>query len=681
MLNMKRSSQVSPTLPFSKGKKGQHRVEAPPLAVGMAVRIHSLATQAQLNGRLGVCDAWDAGEGRWTIRFDDASDSDNEFMNVKPNNLEARVNIESPASVKTQPPASKLPGLLEVAMSPQQVLLKQLSSPSPSKKSPQQVQEREVTPPPDVSKRGQQPTPLKPNRSRELPTESPGRVKRSLSQDALHAKMSPKGQKQLVTQTPAQDSAVTSTSSVQPTPDQPSSSSRSPVQQHKGSEKEVLVSPSKRQRRIVEQALTPRRAHAARHALTPSRIWHETQDKEVDFAVLPGLFSGLESVLRLLSARNLKTYHSTVRTDVEATAGRDLTESRLAGILALAPGMIDVRWVGMGTNANLEIYHCAADGMERAPTVEEQSKRKELFAAALAAATEAGRIPRRALPARPEASSAPIKEQAVSGIIMPEIVAAKPASKGLTAAQRRENLLKRVQKREAAGESVETKEHQELCRKMQACDNAMIAHSVLQSLFARGEGKHSAASEAEVIKAMTSATSSCQSRRTLNRLDAAEAVQFLASRAESWFYVEAGVHNPDAKYLRRLPEGSAALALAALNTERKELDTQARVVCQVATEREEQIHAQQKLDDEAAERAAQSTVVQQARTPLQEQWLSLHEVELAVDEEACAVQSSTSACDVMEETQSTFVGHRLRKKTAWNPRPHVHDRLTLPAAK
>lgn len=103
----------------------------------------------------------------------------------------------------------------------------------------------------------------------------------------------------------------------------------------------------------------------------------------------------------------------------------------------------------------------------------------------------------------------------------------------------------------------------------------------------RGEGKFSAATEAEVIKAMCSASFGMQSMRTLNKHDAQEAIQLLTKKAAGWFYCESGVHVPDAKYLKRLPGGRASTALEALQTEREEIHSQLRGLCELAKRRQE----------------------------------------------------------------------------------------------
>jgi len=122
---------------------------------------------------------------------------------------------------------------------------------------------------------------------------------------------------------------------------------------------------------------------------------------------------------------------------------------------------------------------------------------------------------------------------------------------------------------------------------------------VLQSLFARGEGRCSAASEAEVLHAMCSKSFGMQSVKTLSKISAQEAIQVLSATAIGWFSTEAGVHVPDAKYFRRLPQGRAVVALAALQTERQALESQLRSLCELAKQRQEQPSSAQLLVDVA----------------------------------------------------------------------------------
>jgi hypothetical protein len=162
------------------------------------------------------------------------------------------------------------------------------------------------------------------------------------------------------------------------------------------------------------------------------------------------------------------------------------------------------------------------------------------------------------------------------------------AAAGGTVAERKSALLERVRLREAAAQSGEVKQETDLRCRIQTCDNTIVAHKILQSLFARGEGSSSAASEAEIMVALCSASFAVQSTHKLDKPVAQAAVDLLAAMGRDWFDVKAGVHNPDAKYFRRLPKGSNALkVLLALKAERESLASQLRELCSAA-ERQQQ---------------------------------------------------------------------------------------------
>lgn len=286
-----------------------------------------------------------------------------------------------------------------------------------------------------------------------------------------------------------------------------------------------------------------------------------------------------------------------MRTEVETLARRDLSDSRLSIILALVGReVLDVRWLGEGQHAKLEFVQRAKDGKERAPTVEEQRQRKEDFKHALALAVKAGAIPRRELPLRPEAKRKGEIQKSEGMPVLPEPKFDKrPCLEGATAAARKVALLERVRAREASGNRAEAKVYNDLRHRISVCDNALTAHSILQSLFARSDGSmlgggrvQAAATEAEMLRAMCSTGFAMQSMLTLDKKSALEAIELLAKKAAGWFSLEAGVHIPDAKYLRRLPQGSAALALAALQEERKDLEEQLRSVCAIAKRRQQE---------------------------------------------------------------------------------------------
>lgn len=309
------------------------------------------------------------------------------------------------------------------------------------------------------------------------------------------------------------------------------------------------------------------------------------EDSLDDYCMLPELFAGLDFVLRLLAARGVAAYHGRVRTDVEAVTHRALSDDRLIRILGLAgPGMLDVRWVGKGKTAKLEIFQRAKDGKERHPTMDEQRQRKEDFKAAFDVAVKASTIAQRDLPPCPSAGDVEYHKPSATGmLVLPEPPAATRTSiEGASAHSRKAALLERVRARESRGNSAEAKEYAELRHRILVCDNALTVHSVLQSLFARAEGKFSAATESEVIKALCSMSFGMQCVKTMDKPVAQEAVQMLVSKADGWFSVENGVHVPDLKCFRRLPKGTASIALAAIHAERQHLEEQLRGLCKLA---------------------------------------------------------------------------------------------------
>lgn len=308
------------------------------------------------------------------------------------------------------------------------------------------------------------------------------------------------------------------------------------------------------------------------------------EDSPDEQAVLPKLFFGLDLVLRLLAKRGAKPWLSVVRADVEAATGRELNDYRLAGLLGLlGPKLLDARWVGEGRYAKLEIFQLAEDGKERDMTEDETRERKMKFEASLAAAIERKAIPRRPLPPQPCSKDIPQLPAGIPALPEPASLATRPETpKGQDAVKRREAMLQRVRARQAAGDSIEAKEYADHRKRIVVCDNAERVHAVLQSLFARGEGKSSAASEAEILKYLSSASHSTQCMHALEKPAAIEALQMLAERSAGWFNVEAGVHNPDAKFFRRLPQGRAADALAAVKAERQDLEAQLRALCELA---------------------------------------------------------------------------------------------------
>jgi hypothetical protein len=301
------------------------------------------------------------------------------------------------------------------------------------------------------------------------------------------------------------------------------------------------------------------------------------------------LFSGLETVLQLRSRRGQKAFHSTVRTDVEALTGRDLDDYRLGCVLGLAgPNVVDVEWVTVGQDMNLELFQRDKNGNKRFPTLEEISQRKEDFKAALTVARESGQFPQAILPKRPApAPTVNIRQMPVLPVPQEQPIGASPTfDKSST---RQEALLERVRARQR--KLVELREREEeyerIHRGIGVCDDAEIAHKVIQSLFARGEGRNSAATEEEILQALTSASFGMQCRKVLDPRAAQEALTLVIENSLQWFTVQAGVHNPKAKYFRRSPQGRAADALAAIQAERGNREMQLRELCEKAKRQEQ----------------------------------------------------------------------------------------------
>jgi len=244
---------------------------------------------------------------------------------------------------------------------------------------------------------------------------------------------------------------------------------------------------------------------------------------DVDADLLLTLFSALDSVLQLLARRGRQAFHSVVRTDVESFTGRELSDDRLRRVLSIAgPNLIDIKWITSGRSATLEIFQRDEHGNKRFPTVEEMSHRKEEFKVALNAAWITGRLPSVVSLEKPAAAPA-VQVTPMLALPTPQVKIATihmlNNTKGADASTRKESLLERVKARErqAVELRVKQKEFDAIRRNIGVCDDAEIAHKVLQSLFARGEGKNSGASEEEVLQTLSSASFGMQCAKTLDR--------------------------------------------------------------------------------------------------------------------------------------------------------------------
>jgi len=140
--------------------------------------------------------------------------------------------------------------------------------------------------------------------------------------------------------------------------------------------------------------------------------------------------------------------------------------------------------------------------------------------------------------------------------------------------QRLEALRNRVLQKQDSEEqrSAHRAAIESLERQICTCEDALAVHAVVQQLFARGEGKNSAASEAEVIAAVCSESFSAQCHRPLSRDSARTAMVYLQRRAANWYSVEAAVHSRHAgAYLRRIPEGSSEAVRDLISNDMREL--------------------------------------------------------------------------------------------------------------
>jgi len=369
----------------------------------------------------------------------------------------------------------------------------------------------------------------------------------------------------------------------------------------------ILMTPEKRKRQKLDHIdgnnVRPRLELRFDDCGAPSAgIETDSRMEAVDLeecALLCKLFSGLDQILQLFSRRGLRSAFPAVRADVEILVGKDLSGPRLAHVLGLARGMIKVGWLGTGKCATLVLTQLAEDGKERPPTADELSNRLARVTAALEECRlHGGAIPRAEFPPIPPCPPESVRPVIAHSDVAPNVMPATshktgsaiqllgidadshPDCDGLTGAHaRRKALLARVRAREAVNNSAETCARRALRCRLQVCDNAIAALTVLQALFARGRGVASAATEAEVIKALCSDSFGMQSVNALDRAAAQDAVAKLVEKRDGWFHVETGVHVQDAKYFRRLQRGAASAAAAALQVERQELEME---LCQVA---------------------------------------------------------------------------------------------------
>merc|ERR1711957_1091661 len=96
------------------------------------------------------------------------------------------------------------------------------------------------------------------------------------------------------------------------------------------------------------------------------------------------------------------------------------------------------------------------------------------------------------------------------------------------------------------------------------CEDAIMLHAVVEQLFARfSQGHKAAASEIEVIHAISSSSFATQCRRPLSAEATRAALSSLSTSAAGWFRVEPAQYS-DTSILTRNPGGSPAQAMIAL---------------------------------------------------------------------------------------------------------------------
>jgi len=307
------------------------------------------------------------------------------------------------------------------------------------------------------------------------------------------------------------------------------------------------------------------------------------EDQSAQVTLLAKCFASLEDVLTLRAQRDQRAEANSVKIDVESLVRRDFGDDRLARVLYVAGNMLDAQWRGRGTSAVLELKQRIGERAEvRPPKPEETIQRKTQFAEAARIAAAGDALSFCQLPQRP--TQAGSSEAVATSMVKEREEATAVASTtthvsllgGATPSgtQRLEALRNRVlQKQDSEAErSAHRAAIDALERQMCTCEDAMAVHAVVQQLFARGKGKNSAASEAEVIVAVCSESFSAQCHRPLSRESARTAMAYLEKRAMNWYRVEAAVHSRHAgAYLRRIPGGSSEAVRELISNDMREL--------------------------------------------------------------------------------------------------------------
>jgi len=307
------------------------------------------------------------------------------------------------------------------------------------------------------------------------------------------------------------------------------------------------------------------------------------EDQNAEVTLLAKCFASLEDVLTLRARRDQRAEANSVKRDVESLVRRDFGDGRLARVLHVAGKMLDAQWKGRSISAVLELKQRVGERAEiRPPKPEEAIQRKTQFAEAARIAAAGDALSFCQLPQRPtQAGSIDAVATSMVREMVEAIAVASTTTHGSllggampSGTQRLEALRNRVlQKQDSEAErSAHRAAVDALERQMCTCEDAMAVHAVVQQLFARGKGKNSAASDAEVIVAVCSESFEAQCHRPLSRESARTAIAYLERRATNWYRVEAAVHSRHAgAYLRRIPGGSSEAVRELISNDMREL--------------------------------------------------------------------------------------------------------------
>jgi len=348
----------------------------------------------------------------------------------------------------------------------------------------------------------------------------------------------------------------------------------------------LMKSPKRQAKTRTEKLVKEVKTNSLHSELAPDEDTQELTEPQI----LLKLFIGLEHILRLIAGRRRHTSLEALREDVEGHTSRSLTTERLEQILALAEGMLEISWVGLGHSAYLALEQRNEDGKPQPPAAEELPKRSERFESALktALATKVGAIPNRPLPSRPFAPGSEPKMDAEVSMTAEEAAKSSAAAAALSAVQslprlarsgssadRMEALKARIQAKKVFldREAFHQRELQELDERIGAVEDALQTHAVLVQLFARGEGRASGATELELLTAICGVSFAMQVKRPLSAEAGKAAVARLKSLGASvWFSAEEAFESSIAiSYLRRLPSGSQMTVSETLESELRKL--------------------------------------------------------------------------------------------------------------